>query len=179
VAVTVVFSQTLPGSAVILAQSPRCRRGKGGPVEVLWRRPICVQLGQLIRFLQSTDRPPRPRRELSSRQAIDFFQQLHRLGREHHVAVAAGRRRWPFVLRPRRLVSAATSPERTQFPPGRRSLPAAPPVGSIHALLRTEHHVAVAAGRRRWPFVLRALRLVTFDRCRAHPRLTPSLESIE
>jgi len=75
--------------------------------------------------------------------------------------------------------SSFTALARTQLPPGRRSLPAAPPVGSIRALDQTEHHVAVAAGRRRRPFVLRVLWLVAFDRCRAHPKLTPSLESIE
>jgi len=66
-AVTVVFSHTLSGWTVMLALSPRCRRGKGGPVEVLWRCPICVQLGQLIRgFLPSTDRTPLPQHELGS-----------------------------------------------------------------------------------------------------------------
>jgi len=51
------------------------------PVEVLWRRSLCVQFDSIRGFLPSTDRPPRPQREFSSHQAVDFFQQLHRLGR--------------------------------------------------------------------------------------------------
>jgi len=68
-------------------------------VEVLWRRPLCVQLGQLIRgFLPSTDRPPRPQRELSSpgrrlRPAATDCWILSGGLRFHHLSAAAGRRR--------------------------------------------------------------------------------------
>jgi len=70
--------------------------------------------------------------------------------------------------------------------PRAHSVPSRPPISSSSStgwvdprLDRTEHHVGIAAGRRRWPFVLGALRLVTFDRCRAHPKLNLSLESIK
>jgi len=96
----VVFSHALPGWAVVVAMAPLCPRGKRWcPVEILWCRPLCVQFDSIRGFLPSTDRPPRPQRELSSLQAVDFFQQVHRLSREHHVAVAAGRRRRLFALR--------------------------------------------------------------------------------
>jgi len=106
-----------------LLMVPRCRRGKGG---VLWRssgvvRSVCSVTAYLESCLPPIVLHVPSANSVPSMQAVDFFQQLHRLGREHHEAVAAGRRRWPFVPRPLWLVLS----------------------------------------------------------CRAHPKLTPSLESIK
>jgi len=73
--------------------------------------------------------------------------------------------------------SSSTSQARTQFPTGLckylfqqlRLL-----VRSV--CMRFDNHLSAAAGRRRWPFVLRPRWLVLSYRCRAHPRLTPSFE---
>jgi len=55
-AVTVVFSHTLPGWTVILAQSPRCRRGKGC---VLWRSSrVCRSACSLDSSYVDPCRPP-------------------------------------------------------------------------------------------------------------------------
>jgi len=67
VVVSVVFAHALPGWAVVVAQAPRCRRGKGG---VLWRSSGVVRsacsVNSIRGFLPSTDCPPLPQRELGS-----------------------------------------------------------------------------------------------------------------